>query len=149
MLIDDLLKLHEFDIYNNTEIPQENFDKLAQIIFGNNLDFEKIFDYSKCPSKHCWKNFIKIFEAASNDDKKKGIPMMISLLQDSNWPAYQDAIKFLLQFEDEILNPYIIKYLRQAYQEDDEMWIENIIRFIKVKYKSKMVLQQQNNGDYE
>ena len=34
----------EYNIYDNDEISKENIDKLAQVIFSNELDLEKIFD---------------------------------------------------------------------------------------------------------
>ena len=142
MLINELLKRQEYNIYDNDEISKENIDKLAQVIFSNELDLEKIFDVRKCSNKFCWKNFLKILNVASFEDKQKCMPFVFTLLQDQNWPVYTDAIEYLLQFEDKIINPYILKFLRQAYQEDDEMWIDGIIWLAKEKYKNKNGLQR-------
>lgn len=116
MLMNELLKQQEYNIYDNTEIQKENIDKLAQVIFSNELDLEKIFDVRKCSNKFCWKNFLKILNAASFEDKERCMPFVFILLQDQNWPVYKDAIEYLLQFENDVINPYIIKFLRQAYQ---------------------------------
>lgn len=136
-MFQDLLKLQEYDIYNNSEITQENIDKLAQVIFCSELNLEEIFDVMKCSSKFCWKNFIKILNAASFEDRIKCMPFVFSLLQDKNWPVYKDVIEYLLQFENEVLNPFIRKHLRQAYQEDDEMWIDGIMWLVKERYKTQ------------
>lgn len=142
MLIDELLKQQEYNIYDNTEIQKENIDKLAQVIFSNELDLEMIFDVRKCSNKFCWKNFLKILNAASFEDKKRCMPFVFTLLQDQNWPVYKDAVEYLLQFENVVINPYIIKFLRQAYQEDDEMWIDGIIWLVKERYKNQNGLQK-------
>lgn len=47
MLFQDLLKLQEYNIYDNDEISKENIDKLAQVIFSSELDLKKIFDVRK------------------------------------------------------------------------------------------------------
>lgn len=60
MLFQDLLKLQEYNIYDNDEISKENIDKLAQVIFSSELDLKKIFDVRKCSNKFCWKNFLKM-----------------------------------------------------------------------------------------
>lgn len=142
MLMNELLKQQEYNIYDNTEIQKENIDKLAQVIFSNELDLEKIFDVRKCSNKFCWKNFLKILNAASFEDKERCMPFVFILLQDQNWPVYKDAIEYLLQFENDVINPYIIKFLRQAYQEDDEMWIDGIIWLVKERYKNQNGLQK-------
>lgn len=142
MLFQDLLKLQEYNTYDNDEISKENIDKLAQVIFSRELDLEKIFDVRKCSNKFCWKNLLKILSAASLEDQKRCMTFVFTLLQDQNWPVYKDAIEYLLQFENEVINPYILKFLRQAYQEDDEMWIDGIVWLVKEKYKNKNGIQK-------
>lgn len=51
--------------------------------------------------------------------------LMFMFLQDSNWPVYIEALSFLMKFESKLLEPYIKKYLEQAYR-DDDMWINEI-----------------------
>lgn len=134
MLIDDMIKIYDYDIYNNSEITEENINILAKEIFENHkIDFDKYFDFQKCSNKFCWKNYIRIFEASSNENREKGISGMVILLQDTNWPVYNDAFSFLMQFESETLEPYIKEYVKQAYKEDDEMWIDNIKLLAKKK----------------
>lgn len=129
MLINDMIKIYEFNIYSNSEIKKENIDELSKEIFANkNIDLENLFDIRKCLNKFCWKNYVRIFASTStlHENKLKGIPLMFEFLQDANWPVYADAVAFLLEFETELLKPYIKKYLEQAYKDDDEMWINEI-----------------------
>lgn len=127
MLINDMIKFYEFNIYSNSEIKKENIDKLSREIFANEeIDLDNLFDLKKCTSKFCWKNFIKIFESASYENRLKGIPLMFMFLQDSNWPVYTEALTFLMEFEPNLLEPYIKKYLKQAHRDDDDMWIYEI-----------------------
>lgn len=127
MLINDMIKIYEFNIYSNPEIKKENIDKLSKEIFSNKqIDLDKFFDLKMCSNKFCWTNFIKIFESASFENKLKGIPLMFMFLQDSNWPVYTEVLSFLMKFESKLLEPYIKKYLEQAYRDDDDMWINEI-----------------------
>lgn len=130
MLFDDMVKMYEYDIYNNSEIEKENIDALSKVIFENNeMDLNIVFDLLKCSNKFCWKNFIRIFESSSYENKLKGIPLMFIFLQDPNWPVYNDAVNFLDKFEPKILEPYIKKYLEDANKDDDDMWIDEIEEF--------------------
>lgn len=132
MLIEELIKIYEYDIYNNNDIKQENIKKLAEIIDQNReINLTQLFDLRKCSNKFCWKNFIAILEANSYESKVRGIDILFILLQDANWPVYDAAMNLLNNFELKILKPYIIKYLKRAREEDDEMWIENIMLLAK------------------
>ena len=47
------------------------------------------------------------------------------LLKNSEYDIYNNS-----EVSDEkVIEPYLNKYLAQAYDEDDEMWISNIIYF--------------------
>ena len=60
------------------------------------------------------------------EDRVRGIPLLFVLLQDSNWPTYQKTMELLESFSWEVIASHADKYLKQALEEDDEMWIYNI-----------------------
>lgn len=129
------MSAYDYDFYKNSEVKQEIINELAEEIFKDNVDVDEVFKVKKCSNKFCWKNFIRIFEAASYENKLKGIPIAFGFLQDENWPVFPYAVNFLVQFEDGVIEPYIEKYLEQAQKEDDEMWIDGIT-FLKRQRKT-------------
>lgn len=125
--IDELLQEDQYDIYHNLNISDEAIEKMAGIFSSNpNVDFMEYFDFLKCSSKFCWINFLRIIEKMPYEEKVKGLPLLFELLQDANWPAYEKTVQLLESFDKEFITPYYRKYLRQAYEEKDEMWIDNI-----------------------
>lgn len=44
----------------------------------------------------------------------------------ANWPTYQKTMKLLGTIDKQTVQAYLDKYLAQAYEEDDEMWISNM-----------------------
>lgn len=74
MLINDMIKIYEFNIYSNSEIKKENIDELSKEIFANkNIDLENLFDIRKCLNKFCWKNYVRIFASTSTSHEKKRV----------------------------------------------------------------------------
>lgn len=125
--IDELLKISEYDIYNNPDISDERIREIAEIISTDkSIDLNKYFDFLKCSSKFCWLNFLKIFEKLPEEDKIRGISILFVLLQDDNWPTFQKTMDLFGKIDKKMIEPYLNKYLEQAYAEDDEMWILNM-----------------------
>lgn len=115
------------EIYNNSNISNEEFEKIAVILSQNkDIDFISYFDLLKCSSKFCWLNFLYILEKMPIEELVRGVPFLFKLLQDPNWPTYEKTVQILEKIEKKKLMPYLKKYLEQAYDEDDEMWIESI-----------------------
>ena len=125
--IDELLRISEYDIYNNPNVSDERIREIAEIISTDkSIDLNEYFDLLKCSSKFCWLNYLKILEKLPEEDKIRGISLLFVLLQDENWPTFQKTMKLLEKFDKKIIAPFFDKYLEQAYTEDDEMWISNM-----------------------
>lgn len=125
--IDKLLKEDKYDIYNNANVKEEDIKKLAEVISENkHINLNEYFDLLKCSSKFCWLNFLKILENLSDEDKERELPLLFVLLQDSNWPTYQKTIQLFEKMDKDVIIPHLKKYLAQAYEEDDDMWIFNL-----------------------
>lgn len=125
--IDELLKISNYDIYNNPNINDKEIKKIAEIISTDkSIDLKEYFQLLKCSSKFCWFNYLKILESLSEEDRIRGIPVLFELLQDSNWPTYQKTMELLEAMDKKIIRACVDKYLKQAYAEKDEMWIFNI-----------------------
>lgn len=125
--IDELFKEDKYDIYHNLDISNENIEKIARMLCSyDDVDYMKYFDLLKCSSKFCWINFLRIIEKMPYEEKIKGMPLLFELLQDANWPTYEKTMGLLQSFDKEFITPYVKKYLCQAYEEKDEMWIDNI-----------------------
>ncbi len=125
--IDELLKQSEYNIYNNPKISDERIEKIAKVISEDKgIDLNEYFDLLKCSSKFCWLNYLNILEKLPEEDKIRGLPVLFELLQDSNWPTYSKTLELFEKIDKNIIEIYLRKYLEQAYDEDDEMWVSNI-----------------------
>ncbi|MCM1047962.1 MAG: DUF5071 domain-containing protein [Clostridiales bacterium] len=125
--IDKLLKRKEYDIYNNKYISDNEISEIAKTISDDkSIDLNEYFNLLKCSSKFCWFNYLKILAEMSQEDRTRGLPILFELLQDSNWPTFQKTMEIFETIDKQALEPYLKKYLEQAYAEDDEMWIANI-----------------------
>lgn len=125
--IDELLKQSEYNIYNNPKISDERIEKIAKVISEDKgIDLNEYFDLLKCSSKFCWLNYLNILEKLPEEDKIRGLSMLFELLQDSNWPTFSKTLEVFEKMDKNIIEIYLKKYLKQAYDEDDEMWISNI-----------------------
>lgn len=127
MQIDELLKKREYDIYNNKNLREEEITELAEVISADkSIDLKECFDLLKASSKFCWFNYLKIIEKLPEEDKIRGISVLFELLQDYNWPTFQKTMEILEKLDKNVVETYIIQYLAQAQEEDDEEWISNI-----------------------
>ncbi|MDO5019676.1 MAG: hypothetical protein Q4E29_04325 [Lachnospiraceae bacterium] len=54
------------------------------------------------------------------------MPILFELLQDSNWPTFSKTLELFEKMDKKVIEPYLNKYMAQAYDEDDEMWISNM-----------------------
>lgn len=132
--IDELLKNSEYDIYNNPEVSDEKIKEIAKIIFKNKeIDLKEYFDLLKCSSKFCWLNYLNILEKLPEEDRIRGMPILFELLQDSNWPIFSKTLELFEKMDKKVIEPYLNKYMAQAYDEDDEMWISNMKLLEKIK----------------
>jgi len=123
--IDEMLKLYRYNIYNNEYICHEDLKYLAAL-FSEEIDLSTYLRFEKFSSKFCWKNYILIIDNMEYPQKLKGLPYLFELLQDNNWPVFNETIDALMRFDIEYLIPNIEKYLNQAFEEKDEMWISGI-----------------------
>lgn len=125
--LDDLLKIREYDIYNNSNVSDEGIKKIAEIISADkSIDLKEYFDLLKCSSKFCWLNYLNILEKLPKEDRIRGLPILFEFLQDSNWPTFQKTMELFEKIDKEVVESYLHRYLAQAYAEDDEMWILNM-----------------------
>ena len=130
--IDTLFKLKKYDIYHNEEIDDREIKKIAEVISADkSINLSEYFDFLKCSSKFCWLNFLKILEKLPEEDRIRGLPTLFELLQDDNWPTYKKTMEIFGTIDKQVLITYLNKYLEQAYAEDDEMWIANIMELEK------------------
>lgn len=114
-------------VYNNPQIEGRKLEKIAErLTQKRNIDLMEYFDLQRCSSKFCWLNFLYILEKMPRSEWERGMPLLFQLLQDPNWPTYEKTVQLLEKIDKKILMPYIKEYLKQAYDEDDEMWIESI-----------------------
>ncbi len=115
------------EVYHNPDLSDAAIEQIVAVIANNqDINLEKQFDLLKCSSKFCWFNFLRILERMPVKDRVRGIPLLFELLQDSNWPTYQKTMELLESFSWEVIAPYVDKYLKQAQEENDDMWIYNI-----------------------
>lgn len=126
MLIEKLLRLQEYDIYNNTNMDRNKLCELAECFSEEGVDLSEYFYLTKFASKFCWANPIYIISKMKYPYKLKGLPWLFMLLQDVNWPIFNQAVEVLQSFEKKDILPCIEEYLCQAYSEDDGMWISGI-----------------------
>ncbi len=125
--IDELLKRTEYDIYNNPDVSDEGIKTIAELIAADkNIDLKELFDLRKCSSKFCWLNYLNILEKLPKEDKVRGLSLLLELLQDANWPAFQKAMELFTTIDSETVVLYLDKYLVQACAEDDEDWLYNL-----------------------
>lgn len=125
--IDELLKIYEYDIYNNLNVGTVEIKKIAEIISADkSIDLVECFDLLKCSSKFCWLNFLNILEILPKEDKIRGLPILFKLLQDSNWPTFSKTLKIFEEIDKEAIASCFNIYFAKAYAEDDEMWISNM-----------------------
>lgn len=133
--IDTLLKLKKYDIYNNADIGDKEIRKIAEVISADkNINVNEYFDLLKFSSKFCWLNFLKILENMPEEDRIRGLPTLFVLLQDANWPTFEKTIEIFETINKQVVISYLNKYLEQAYEEDDEMWIFGL-QFLAKKLK--------------
>ena len=124
--VDKLLKLHEYDIYNNESINPEKLHQLAECFSKENIDILKYFSYNKFSTKFCWLNPILIINDMKYPQKLKGLPWLFGLLKDVNWPVYQEAVHALMSFNKKDVVSIMEKYLQEANSDGDEMWISGM-----------------------
>lgn len=121
--VDKLLKLHEYDIYNNESINPDKLCQLAESFSEENIDILEYFSYTKFSTKFCWLNPILIINEMKYPQKLKCLPWLFGMLKDINWPVYQEAVHALISFDKREVVSIMEKYLQEAYAERDEMWI--------------------------
>lgn len=125
--MNELLKRNEYDIYNNPNVSDEGISKFAEVIAADkSIALNKYFDLFKFSSKLCWLNYLNIMEKLPEKDRIRGLSILFELLQDSNWPTYKKTMSLFDKMDKKVIDPYLKKYLAQAYAEDDEMWINNL-----------------------
>lgn len=125
-MIDELLAMEQYNIYKNDDIDLAIINELAEEFSAENIDLQDYFDLSKFYSKFCWINVIKIINAMKYPQKMRGLPILFEFLQDANWPVFSSAVEALKLIRRSKLIPYIENYLKQAYLENDYMWIAGI-----------------------
>lgn len=126
--IDELLKINEYNIYDNPNISDEGIKKIAELISDQkSIDLKKYFDLLKCSSKFCWLNYLNILEKLPGEDRIRGLPLLFELLQDSNWPTFHKTIELLKTIDTKTVKSNLDKYLVQARSKDDEMWLDNLL----------------------
>lgn len=125
--IDELLKIKEYDIYNNPDVSDDGIKEIAEMVAADkSIDLKELFDLLKCSSKFCWLNFLNILEKLPREDKVRGLPVLFVLLQDANWPTYQKTMELFATIDTKTVKSHLDKYLVQACAEDDEDWIYNL-----------------------
>ena len=124
--VDKLLKLPEYDIYNNESINPNKFPQLAESFSKENIDILKYFSYSKFSTKFCWLNPILIINKMKYPQKLKCLPWLFGLLKDVNWPVYEEAVHALMSFDKKDVVSIMEKYLEEAYSDGDKMWISGL-----------------------
>ena len=127
MVIENIGSIDWNEVYHNPNLSDVAIKQIAAVIANNqDINLEKQFDLLKCSSKFCWLNFLCILENMPIEDRVRGSPLLFELLQDSNWPTYQKTMELLESFSWEVIAPYADKDLKQAQEENDDMWIYNI-----------------------
>lgn len=123
---DKLLKLHEYDIYNNESINPVKLRQFAECFSSGNIDILDYFSYNKVSTKFCWLNAILIINVMKYPQKLKCLPWLFELLKDVNWPVYQDVIHALMSFDKRDVISVMEKCLQEARSNKDEMWISGM-----------------------
>ncbi len=125
-MIKELLAMEPYDIYNHDDLEMARISELAEEFSAENIDLQDYFKLSKFRTKFCWINPIKIINAMKYPQKMRGLPFLFEILQDANWPVFPAAVEALKLIRRSDIIPYVEKYLKQAYLEDDDMWIAGI-----------------------
>ncbi|NNJ28507.1 hypothetical protein [Lacrimispora defluvii] len=124
--VDKLLKLHEYDIYNNESINPDKLCQLGKCFSKENIDILKYFSYNKFSTKFCWLNPILIIYEMRYPQKLKCLSWLFGLLQDVNWPVYQEVIHALMSFDKRDVVSVMEKCLQEAKSHGDVMWISGM-----------------------
>ena len=127
MRIEELINENDFNIFTNPQIEEGNIKYLAKELEKEKIiNLTEFLDMTKCSTKFCWGNFLSIIKSFSYKESFRGMGVLFSFLQDTNWPVYDETVSFLCSFNKRDIFLYIIFYLKEAYKEDDEIWKENI-----------------------
>ena len=124
--IDKLLKLHEYDIYNNVSINPDKLRQLAECFSEENIDILEYFSYNKFTTKFCWINPILIINKIEYPQKLKCLPWLFGLLKDVNWPINKEVIQALMSFDKRDVVYVMETCLQEAKSDGDEMWISGM-----------------------
>ncbi len=123
---DKLLKLYEYDIYNNESINPDKLRQLADCFSKANIDILEYLSYNKFSTKFCWLNAILIINKIEYSQKLKCLPWLFGLLKDVNWPINQDVIHALMSFNKRDVVSVMEKCLQEAKSHGDVMWISGM-----------------------
>lgn len=117
------------DMFKNLEKTNsfsERLDILNQLrktIQINNVDINAVF---KMLEKQHWDYFCMLVESMQYPKDIEAIPSLIFLLQDINWPGARMALSLLESFGKDNIIEMVEFYLKEAFNNGDEMWIAGI-----------------------
>lgn len=100
----------------------------------NEKYFYLIFDKTL---KETWENAVLVIDKIGMPQNEFFIPTLLWLLQDVNWPGAVRAIDILLKQDKNILIPQLEEKIKEAYQNEDYMWLGGLKMLVKkCEYKS-------------
>lgn len=73
--------------------------------------------------KNYWENSAKVLKEIGYPRNKLAIPGLLNWLKDLNWPGAWTAIETLQNIDFSILLPYLEDTIKNAMDDNDELWI--------------------------
>lgn len=124
------------------EYPKEEQNKaIDQLSVVDEQYFEQLFDKNK---KETWENIVLVIDKIGVPKNEFFIPELLWLLQDVNWPGSMHAIDVLLKQNKDIVIPQLEQRIKEAYQQEDYMWLGGLKMLIEKGNYNKMNFVDEN-----
>lgn len=117
-ILNNLINNLNWNLPLNRQI--EAIDSIILMFNQDNIDLYELFEKL---GKNSWLNYCQIVKQISYPQNKSAIPALLFLLQDLNWPGSAEAMEILLSIQKEALIPYIQNSIKEAYSDNDFMWL--------------------------
>lgn len=94
--------------------------------------------------KETWENIVLVIEKIGVPKNEFFIPELLWLLQDVNWPGSMQAIDVLLKQNKDIVIPKLEQTIKEAYQQEDNMWLGGLKLLVEKGNYNKLNFVDEN-----